>query len=1687
MDNHLILDRRHFRIQQEVPFKSSKRKSDTITLGTQLMKLLFGDGIMDIEGFTFEGVEKTGRQLHQLYNDTFISLIEGAKQQLFSELGLDEQGNIVDAKRTAEKLQTLLKDEAEKRGYPLQDIEALNLHEVTDSTGKVLTYDFAMPLWASTNSNRYESMLNAIVTNRLIRMKFPGNSYVIGSEEGFRTATRKKVSAASKMSTKEIINELFSKQERGQIGLAGEDIDTISDIRKNETPELRKKLEEIHISLVGGYQEDVFDEGLTEEEARQARLERKGIREEGEPGSELASKMIYTDAWNGKELQATYTKDGKLIKAQVFAASKFRDNDGNLINLLSLNEDGKTYKYVNQDAATGRFSLKPDMFDKELLSLMSFRIPSSGLQSGSVIEIAGFLPHQSADLMIVPKNFTKQKGSDFDIDKENAYQLFHRMNKDGKFEVLAEKHRDIMLAEADRLMKDKKINDLRKAVREAESQDKRYFAMKELRDAIAQDKFFESVFQSVGIPTFDEQDLEDAPFLKKMNAKINEMLGKNTIIKIKQAVYSHASDEVQKKIAKVLSTDFAEGEADFIDRLKSKSGVDNNWTALSDEYQKQKMMSGASGKTGTGAYSLDVVTHSLVQQLRAQGKPITLEENIYDDEGNIVGTQTKIWSFGNVTTTGVLGGDMTLGPNKTVGDRSIVDLLVERQNINLDNEKLQIIGRVGIDEMTMDVDKIFNLLGVDKGSDGHSIAMLFLSQPIIRDYVLYMKNANSNMSHEFSATKEEDIRKMLIDKYGGEEETASDGIKGDYWSIASGLMTNDAFIRNIEGTISNQLQRAVLRRFIEMKEYGESLRNVQTAINTDSKGLGKSTFDVIERKNTLNRLGNNGKINGASSLIGDYKPITDEMSDDERIDLIKQGYVDIGNFLVKPTTLSGAFSIQGVMTAYKLWSRYMPYDSEVLNSAFDELLPLIGNGALMNESKNVELKQEIFKHMKKYFAANRLGGIMGNTDDANTERKRLYIDYDGQIELIEDPNAVVTLQNEVIKEQEVERVTVTVLSNGKPVGKFSTIPSNLAKLNKVDIGTAQIHKEGDKWVLYHKGIVEGTANTSLGTYIKRLKAMNHPAVNEFIKTNMLFNRIEVVTNKNGQPTLIKYNNAAGEEFDENYLYEALSTLFQHADVELPEIDNKKYTLGTLAQDMIAYTMLGNSTQEAIQFSKYIPVGYFSAVGYAQRMRNITNDLRNNNTTLLGASTNWKTDAPKEETDWQSGLMDDDGLEHYLSEFAIQFIQHNPERLKAGGKLKKKDLKKKVILTPGVLGNSYENLKSFIPRGPERPPFFSMYDSTIPKGDKKFKLYWYDGEKYIQIPVLGVFGMDEYQPSYGNNEFSIGKSLVNGRVPLMPRIQKSVPNSKTTTTSDKDSFEVNSGNITTVLENIGKGNSNMAMLARALAPFAPADYTIEWADKTPEGEEGFAGIHNAVTKKIYINPIVTERGNDYTASIILHEIVHALTVTQIDKFTTTYTGGELQANNGAPTAVVELVRLYNDVKSKENDAELQELMSRLKAAGGGMALNKREYNLYGLTDIYEFMALALTEPKFQEYLASKEFKQSGKTLLEKFQEIVANLLKSIGVAFESDTAAAQAIANTFQFIEEVNPTSTSEKSDTAYNDTRTFGDSNEDSDGMDSGDEFGRSTGPPLGRRAPLNSPSTKFPNKKLVIRTEKCN
>lgn len=1385
----LVLDRKNFRIQQDVPFKSGKRLEDKITLGTQLMKVLFGNGVIDANGFTLDGQSYTGKQLHEMYNTAFDSLIKSKKQQLHDELGLDDYGVPIDESKSISKLQQILKAEAVNRGYPIQDIEGLNL----DSNGNFIT-----PLWSSANSNRYEAMLNAIVSNRLIKIKFPGNSYVVGSEEGFK-----------------------------------------------------------------------FQEDLT------------GIDQ---------SKIIWTSKWNGKGLQGSFKKDGSIEKAQVLVASKFRDNEGNLIDLFT-KKDGE-YVYVTK-SENGSWMLKENMIDPQLMSLTSFRIPTSGHVSAAQVEIAGIIPAQSADLMIVPRNFTKQMGLDFDIDKQYTYQLWHHQLEDGKFVELTEE------------IKNQLIND----------------AKGKLKDGTAIGNFMAAIFGDE-LPAFTEEEIKGDAQLRALSFKLEEKVLQNKIIKIHSSVLTNPDDKIQSKINGILSTDYAEEQAEMIDNLTDKSTQVKIFTPLSSEYQKMKMGLGAAGKIGTGAYSLDVTFHSLVQQARSLGKTLFLTEPVFDEEGNMEIVE-KDFRFGTQVSDGKLGGEKTID-----GDRSIAEVLAELQNVALDNEKLQVMGRVGLNDLTIDVSKVFALLGFDKGTDEgkSSVQFTFLSQPIIKDFVKMMKNASSNMA-EFSQDKEQMVITQLLKKYnpnstGTWEQLATDP---DYKEQMSRRMSTSEMLTALKTmNPDGALQEAILHRFLEMRNYGVQIRSVQTGLNADAKGLGKSFFDVIARRDALNKIGgNNAYLQGAKNLIGDYVKF-------DALDTVPSpDHVYIGDFWVKPTSLTGSFNVYSVTTAYNLWSKHLPYDTPLMTKVYDEIMTQISSGGEVGliDNKGVILKQEIFKSFKKFLAANAENGIVNNTDEINAERARLYIDTDN--------------------------------------------------------------------------------NTSIAKYVKSLReTTGNKVIDNYIKTNKLINRFEFDINKNGQPSLIKFNNAVGEEFDEQYLYNSLGYLLA-ANKPLPDINGKPYTTTRLAQDLIAYTYLGNAIQEAIQFTKYIPVTYTNMVGYGDFMRKVASRL-NGDLTVVGAKMN-------------DGVVD--------SDFTLQFLQHNPERVRT--KIPAGELKA-MIHTPNkdYNSNNLDTLQSFslvLEEGSTPPKYISIYNKALGKKEKKFQLYMNQGDGvFKRIPVLGTFGMDEYDPSK-----TINNSLVNGKVKavVMPNANAVAPTKQAVV----DKFGVNSGNAKTVLENIAKaGIEGLSDLAAALAPFS-SDLNIRFADIVSDG--------SANENNISIRHNLPEKGDYHLAMTILHEVTHGLTVRQIKPYLKNQ-GNDYQVVDGAPSYVSKLVQLYNVAKSTIGEVAIEALRSKvalqrqlngeLQAAAteeekaairekmNDVALTPEEKRIqYGAFNLHEFMAMALTQPEFQREMAKHEFKNTGQSLLAKFKEVLNSILRAIGVDYSEKSVTAQAINSIFELITDKN--------------------------------------------------------------------
>ena len=121
----------------------------------------------------------------------------------------------------------------------------------------------------------------------------------------------------------------------------------------------------------------------------------------------------------GKGLEFVTKGDGKLNPAQVIVPWRFKDFDGNIINIE---------EFINEDGI-----IDNDRIPDDVLSVIGLRIPNQGHNSMLPMKIVGFLPPEAGTLAIVPEEIVAQMGSDFDVDKLYTYQpkSEYKMTADG--------------------------------------------------------------------------------------------------------------------------------------------------------------------------------------------------------------------------------------------------------------------------------------------------------------------------------------------------------------------------------------------------------------------------------------------------------------------------------------------------------------------------------------------------------------------------------------------------------------------------------------------------------------------------------------------------------------------------------------------------------------------------------------------------------------------------------------------------------------------------------------------------------------------------------------------------------------------------------------------------------------------------------------------------------------------------------------------------------------------------------------------------------------------------------------------------------------------------------------------------------------------------------------------------------
>ena len=100
-----------------------------------------------------------------------------------------------------------------------------------------------------------------------------------------------------------------------------------------------------------------------------------------------------------KKLDFVYSKDGKIVAAEVYLPNYMRSIIGDNADIEAIREK------------------QPQLF-----RLLGYRIPTQGQNSMLPIVVKGFLPAEMGDTVIVPYEIVAQSGSDFDIDKLHIFR-----------------------------------------------------------------------------------------------------------------------------------------------------------------------------------------------------------------------------------------------------------------------------------------------------------------------------------------------------------------------------------------------------------------------------------------------------------------------------------------------------------------------------------------------------------------------------------------------------------------------------------------------------------------------------------------------------------------------------------------------------------------------------------------------------------------------------------------------------------------------------------------------------------------------------------------------------------------------------------------------------------------------------------------------------------------------------------------------------------------------------------------------------------------------------------------------------------------------------------------------------------------------------------------------------------------
>ena len=629
--------------------------------------------------------------------------------------------------------------------------------------------------------------------------------------------------------------------------------------------------------------------------------------------------------------------------SEIHQAWNYRDKDGNIID---------STPFLNNDGTPN------ENFPKELLYIIGYRIPNSGHSSMARLKITKFLSSNLGDLMIVPPQITKQMGSDFDVDKMYTYNYAYNASDNKKLDKDSKEY-------IDNIVKQKLIAKGIEAVDNIYPKEKWHKIKKQTIEENKNSEF-------VKYKTNPSLNIDDSGLNNTMNKILDinhTIIGCNLVLP-----EGTTNNHMIEKIMEPIGFDSFKDESD---NLRKYDKDNEKLSILFDKMSNDFYESNKSGKIGTATSSIALTNNALAQQagLNINNKVVILEDGTMksseeiailftNDDGtlmndDIAGNSVKDHQYSIYHNK---AGAWRLDKIRGFSDKLISSILSELQNMSVDNAKAQLLGRLNINRHTANVTYLLARLGFDE-----KIISPFMKQESLIEYSKLMETlSDTTVSYDERKSKKE-ILVNLQNKYEKLAYTKIERINGISRKIMLQALEHKHSLTGESNGLSTEkfeaarkyyykIQAQVLYNFLQYNEISAQISNLQSVINPETNGLGKSPLLslfkeeqyrlMITQKSSF--LGNKEnfftKVNGERTYIGN---IIDKLIDANKI-------------------LSGEKDVNGNYIA-----GFFPYNSTSYSNMRRALLEEMGiNLFSTSETKSIKTLEKIEREIRSALYTN---------------------------------------------------------------------------------------------------------------------------------------------------------------------------------------------------------------------------------------------------------------------------------------------------------------------------------------------------------------------------------------------------------------------------------------------------------------------------------------------------------------------------------------------------------------------------------------------------------------------------------------------------------------------------------------------------------------------------------------------